>query len=141
MGNTFSCSRGCGGRSSPHLIDSFRYVARDSANSHRLGVEDAQWHPAEVKVPQVFLDLDQANRLATENLADEQCLAPEFDLAVVTDLANRIVVGVFDRRDARRVGPRRGPVHGTRRPLLQRFVRPPRVVQLDIRTPTLLSVG
>src|ERR1700739_2664270 len=103
MVNTFSSpSRGCGGRSPPRSLLSIRAMALDSADAHGSSIQDTQRHHAEVQPPEVFVDLVQAHRLAAQHLADEDGIARELHLAVVSNLAHLVTIGVFDRRQARR---------------------------------------
>ena len=123
MVNTFSSpSRGCGGRSPPRSLLPIRATALDSAHAHGSSVQDTQRHHAEVQPPEVFVDLVQPHRLATEHLADENGMASELHLAVVSDLAHLVAIGVFDRCQVRRVGTRGSVVHRAGGTVLQRLV-------------------
>jgi hypothetical protein len=67
-------------------------------------VEAAEAERAEVDVPLGVIDLDEANVLPAQGLADIHPVAPPADAAVITHAAHLVVAGVLEGREVARYG-------------------------------------
>ena len=70
-------------------------------------MEAAQPERAEVDVPFAVIDLDQADVLLAQGLADVDPLLVPADPAVATHATDLVVAGILERGQARGVRPRR----------------------------------
>src|SRR5512144_2458615 len=81
---------------------------------------------ADRAVPDVVaasLGRPQPDRLADQGFAEEDEVAPPFDLAVGADAADLDIAGVLGLAQASVPAPRRATIGGDRRPLAERLVR------------------
>src|SRR3972149_5023755 len=94
-------------------------------------VEASKQQRPEVNSPHFVIHLLEADVLLRQNLAHVHPTAPPPDPAIPAHQPPLEVRRVLQFRDPLRIGPKRGPVDGRRRPLSQRLMWPLLVVLTD----------